>query len=178
MNTGMVSLQNMPQSVMVRELRRYSCWIWQAGSRHMMSYEMNEISRKVRLLCWYFDIKSFRNTRLYGPRHTSTTGVALHITPKQAHVVQKLHSEAVITEEVREKIPFRTIVLQRHATSIRRPRHERHLLQAFLVLAGDFTQFFHHFFVGTRERIQHTTVAAPRMPVTAVQEVCSIVGGT
>lgn len=49
---GRFSLQNMPQSVTVHELRWYSCWIWQAGSQHMMSYVMSKISRKVRLLCW------------------------------------------------------------------------------------------------------------------------------
>jgi len=45
---GRCSLQNMPQSVTVHELRRYSCWIWQAGSRHMISYVMSKISQKVR----------------------------------------------------------------------------------------------------------------------------------
>jgi hypothetical protein len=31
--------------------------------------------------------KSLRNTGIYGPLHISTTVVALHLTPKQAHVL-------------------------------------------------------------------------------------------
>ena len=52
MNISMVSLQNMPQSAMVRELKPYSSVIWWAGSRRTMSYVRSKISRKVRLLCW------------------------------------------------------------------------------------------------------------------------------
>ena len=49
-NTSMVSLQNMPQSATVCLLKRSSCWIWWARSRRTMSYVMNRISWKVRLL--------------------------------------------------------------------------------------------------------------------------------
>jgi len=48
--------------------------------------------------------KSFRNTSFCRPRNVSTTGVALHLTSNQAHVLKKLHSEAMIAEKVREKI--------------------------------------------------------------------------
>ena len=74
--TCMVSLQNMPQSVMVLELRRYSCWICEACSRCTMSYEMSKISRKVRLLCWNheacfmdFDSEHLTPTTFFRHRH-------------------------------------------------------------------------------------------------------------
>ena len=51
MNNSMVSLQNIPQSATVLELRQNSSLIWRAGSRSTM-YVRSKISRKVRLLCW------------------------------------------------------------------------------------------------------------------------------
>jgi len=51
-NTSMVSLQNMPQSVTVCVPKRCSFWIWWAGSRRTMSYVRKRISWKVRLLRW------------------------------------------------------------------------------------------------------------------------------
>jgi len=134
---GKCSLQNMPQSVTVHELRRYSCWIWQAGSWHMMSYVMSKISRKVRLLCWnhmphFMDLDSEHLTpaTFFRHRHIKPSGilgsadhvisgprVSLHLILKQAHVLQKLHSEALIAEQVREKIPVRTTVFP-HGMSI------------------------------------------------------------
>ena len=50
-NTSLVSLQNIPQSATVLELKPYSSFIRRAGSRHTMSYVTSKISRKVRLLC-------------------------------------------------------------------------------------------------------------------------------
>ena len=54
-NTSVVSLQNMPQSAMVCELRRYSLWILVALSRHTVSYVISRISWRVRLLSWNHD---------------------------------------------------------------------------------------------------------------------------
>jgi len=51
----MVSLQNMPQSATVLELRQYSSMIRWAGSRHTMPYVTSKTSRKVSLRCWNQD---------------------------------------------------------------------------------------------------------------------------
>jgi hypothetical protein len=47
--------------------------------------------------------ESFRNIRLCGPGHITTTGAALYLTPKQAHVIQEQDSDGLVTEQVREK---------------------------------------------------------------------------
>ena len=43
---------------------------------------------------------------LCGPRHISTAGVALHLTPKQAHIFHELDSHVPVTEQIREKVLF------------------------------------------------------------------------
>ena len=62
--------------------------------------------------------KSFMNTRFCGPRHISTTGVALHLTPKQVRVHYELHCDSLITKQIREEIPVRTTVFPQHRTSV------------------------------------------------------------
>ena len=121
---------------------------------------------------------SFRNTRFCGPHRISTAGVALHLTPKQAHVHYELHSDALIAEQIREEIPVRTTVFPQHRTSVPRPRHERHLLQAFRVLVNHLTDVLHHCFVETSCTPLDTMISAQRMAVTPVQEVCCTVSGT
>jgi len=81
-NTRMVYLQNIPQSVTVRELRRYSYWIWEAGSRRTMSYEMSKISRKVKLRCWNhepcfmdFDSEHLTPATFFRLRHPNPSGI-------------------------------------------------------------------------------------------------------
>ena len=97
--------------------------------------------------------KSFRNTRFNGPRHISTTGVALHLNPNQAHVHYELHCDATITKQVREKIPVRTTVFPQHRTSVWRPKNEGHLLQTVFVIR-DLTNFLHHWCVAVKHRRQ------------------------
>jgi hypothetical protein len=54
--------------------------------------------------------KSFRNISFCRTRHISTTSVALHLTPKQAHILQELDNDCLVTEQAREKYLVRTIV--------------------------------------------------------------------
>jgi hypothetical protein len=51
----------------------------------------------------YRHLKSFRDIWLCGPGHISTTGVALHVTPNQAHVLEKLYGDGLAAEEVCEE---------------------------------------------------------------------------
>jgi len=84
------------------------------------------------------DSKHLTPATFFRHRHLNLSGILgsadhvisrpLHLTPNQAHVLKKLHSEAMIAEKVREKIPVRTTVFPKHPTSIQRPRNERRLL--------------------------------------------------
>jgi hypothetical protein len=62
--------------------------------------------------------KSFRNISFCGTRHISTTSVALHLNPKQSHVLQELDNHCLVTEQAREKYLVRNIVFPQHRTSV------------------------------------------------------------
>jgi len=177
MNTSMVSLQNMPHSATVLEVGNILFEYGGVGGRgragsRRTSYVTSKISPITLLepgtvlygprlrtldssgLLSTSPTKSFRNTRFCGPRHISTTCVALHLTPNQAHVLKKLHGEAMIAEKVRE-------TSERTTSPARVSRNRQR-----------FHGVFPPFSLERRGRQLHTTISARRM---AVQEVCNIV---
>lgn len=173
-NTIMVSLQNVTQSATIRGLRRYSFWIWFVRSRRTMSLFVKFRGRwdyfavEARALLYWPRLKtldpstllstsppkSFRNTSLCGTRHISTTGVALNLTLRQTHVRKELHSDSLITKQIREEIRIWTIVFPQHRTSVWRPRHERHFLQAFLIVGIKSTDILYQCKLGRRRTLQ------------------------
>jgi hypothetical protein len=90
--------------------------------------------------------ESFRNIRLCGPGHILMAGDALHLTPKQAHVLREQYGHGLITEELCEKKLVRSTVFPQHRTSAWWLRHERNPPQVFFVFRYRQTDILHHCF--------------------------------
>jgi len=87
---------------------------------------------------------SVSTTAIHGPRHIFTTGVTLLLRPKQPHILQKLQSHWLVTEQAREKYRVRSSIFRQHRTSEWQPRGERRPPQSSFVSRYYFLYLFCH----------------------------------
>jgi hypothetical protein len=81
-----------------------------------------------------------------GPRHITTAGITLHLTPKQPDVFQVLNRHGFFTEKIHQKISVRTTVIPQHPTSKWQPRYVLTPAYSLFVFRFDMHQLLHHYF--------------------------------
>jgi len=157
------------------------------------------ISWKVKLLCWnqepcFTDLDSehlapvtFLRHRQQNPSgilasvehvHISTTSVALHLTPKQSHVLQELDNHCLVTEQAREKYLVRTNVFPQHRTSVWWRRQVGHPFRLSSYSATTSLIFFTIVLCKADARYNKHCFTARRKAGRPLQGMCCTAGGT
>jgi len=167
-NGGLADDINAPEPEVDAEVGRgphIFFWIWWAGSRRTMSYVMSKILWKVRWLCWnhepcFVDLDTehltpatfFRHGHLNPPGILGSADLVIS-GPQVLHYALIQRRPTSFRNGIAKPWSQNTCVRKflfgpPSSRSIGRPyedpRHERHFLQAFLVLVYHITETFHY----------------------------------